>query len=128
MAMTVSDPAMLETVSVFEAHAEQKAGKAILIDVRRPDEWESTGVPAGAELLTMQDPAFLSRIEALSGGDKTRRILFTCRTGARSGNVQQALHDIGYTDVVNVRGGFVGNGIDLGWSQADLPVATYSGD
>jgi rhodanese-related sulfurtransferase len=116
----------LETVSVLEAHADVQAGTAMLVDVRRPDEWEATGVPAGAELLTMNDPAFLSRIEALTGGDKARRLLFTCRTGARSGSVQQALHDLGYSNVVNVRGGFIGNGVDPGWSQVDLPVASYS--
>jgi rhodanese-related sulfurtransferase len=118
----------LESVSVTEAYQEVQAKSAILIDVRRPDEWEATGVPEGAHLLTMNDPDFLQSIEALSGGDKTKRLLFTCRTGARSGSVQQALLNIGYSNVVNVRGGFIGNGIDPGWSQAGLPVAEYNDD
>ncbi len=119
---------MLETISVTQAHAERVAGTAILIDVRRPDEWQSTGVPEGAELLTMGDPDFLTRIDQLTGGDKAKRLLFTCRTGARSGNVQQALSEMGFSNVVNVRGGFIGNGVDPGWSQAGLPVASYSED
>ncbi len=124
-----SDAAMtLETVSVREAHQESSTGKAILVDVRRPDEWASTGVPAGAVLINMGDPDFLSRIESLTNGDRTKRILFTCRTGARSGNVQAALSQMGYSDVVNVRGGFMGTPADIGWSQADLPVEPYSGD
>jgi rhodanese-related sulfurtransferase len=115
----------LETVSVSEARDQQVAGKAILIDVRRPDEWAMTGVPQGAVLLTMGDPDFLARIEELTGGDRSRRLLFTCRTGARSGQVQHALNGLGYSNVVNVRGGFVGNGIDPGWSQAGLPVVQF---
>jgi rhodanese-related sulfurtransferase len=118
---------MLETVSVSEAHAEVTAGEALLIDVRRPDEWAATGVPEGASLITMSDEDFLEQIEALTGGDKGRRLLFTCRTGARSGTVQAALAAQGYSNVVNVRGGFVGTPSDPGWSQAGLPVTEYSG-
>jgi rhodanese-related sulfurtransferase len=127
MMMAGSD-LMLETVSVTEAHAEVLAGRSLLIDVRRPDEWAATGAPEGAVLLTMGGDDFLEAIEKLTGGDKTRRLLFTCRTGARSGNVQAALSGMGYTDVVNVRGGFIGTPADIGWSQAGLPIAIHSGD
>jgi rhodanese-related sulfurtransferase len=115
----------LETVSTIEAHQQTVAGDALLIDVRRPDEWAMTGVPEGAVLITMGDPDFLAKIEQVTGGDRSRRLLFTCRTGARSGQVQHALSGVGYTNVVNVRGGFIGNGVDPGWSQAGLPVLRY---
>ena len=36
------------TLSVREAHEQAKAGKLLLIDIRRPDEWRDTGVPEGA--------------------------------------------------------------------------------
>jgi rhodanese-related sulfurtransferase len=112
----------LETVSVDEAHAEVVAGKALLVDVRRPDEWALTGTPQGAHRLTMDDPEFLTKIDKLTGGDKTRRLLFTCRTGARSGSVQRGLSDMGYSNVVNVRGGMMGTGTDPGWAMAGLPI------
>jgi rhodanese-related sulfurtransferase len=118
----------LETVSVTQAHAELKFGKAALIDVRRPDEWQSTGYPEGALLLTMGEPGFFERISEIAQNDSSARLLITCRTGARSGSVQGVLTQMGYTNVVNVRGGFIGTATDPGWTQAGLPVAQYDGD
>jgi rhodanese-related sulfurtransferase len=112
----------LETVSVSEAHEEVKSGAAILVDVRRPDEWALTGTPSGAHRITMEDPTFLAQIEALTGGDQTRRLLFTCRTGARSGSVQRGLAELGYSNVVNVRGGMMGTPSDPGWAMSGLPI------
>jgi rhodanese-related sulfurtransferase len=115
------------SVSVREACAEVEAGTALLVDVRRPDEWAATGLPKGAIGITMEDPAFLDRLEQATGGDASRRILLTCRSGARSGSVQRALIDLGYTNTANVRGGMVGSGPDEGWGPAGLPIERWQG-
>jgi rhodanese-related sulfurtransferase len=110
-------------ITPAEAHAAQKAGEVILIDIRRPDEWAATGVPEGAVLLQMEDPMFLAKLSQLTGGDRTRPIALFCRTASRTRTVQAALLQNGWTRVMNVEGGMIGNQNDAGWARAGLPVA-----
>ena len=61
---------------------------------------------------------------------KTTRLIVGCKTGARSANACEILTRIGYTDVANVRGGFVGvmdrtgRVLEPGWSLLNYPVCT----
>lgn len=71
-------------------------GKAVLVDVREPDEWAQTGVAAPAVLLPKSDfdgarkqwADFLAKV-----GDK--QIVLYCRSGHRAGIVAAALADQG---------------------------------
>ena len=66
-------------VSVVEAKAMVDGGNAVVIDVRRPDEWV-TGRVEGAVHIPVDDVA--ARIDELpSEGD----LLFICAAGVRSG-------------------------------------------
>lgn len=61
---------------------------------------------------------------------KNTRILVGCKTGVRSARAVEMLTQLGYTDVANVRGGFVGvmdpmgRVLESGWSLLNLPICT----
>jgi len=61
---------------------------------------------------------------------KNRKILVGCKTGHRSARAAEILSQLGYTDVANVRGGFIGvmdpmgRVLEAGWSLLNLPVCT----
>ena len=67
-----------------------------------------TWAPAGAAWIdwTGDAQAFIAAAQALTGGDTAKPIALICRSGVRSGHAQAALWGAGYTDVVNVVGGF----------------------
>lgn len=107
-------------ITPTESHRRQAQG-TLLIDVRHAPERAQLGAPAGAAWIdwTGDAQAFLAATKTLTGGDTTRPIALICRSGIRSGHAQAALQGAGYTDVVNVVGGF-----DAGpenWRASGLP-------
>jgi len=80
-----------------------------LIDVREYAEFAG-GRIAGAKLLPLGE---LERRHAEL--DHTKPIYVMCRTGRRSGEAQKKLESLGFTNVVNVAGGFEA------WKKEDLP-------
>lgn len=122
MTADAQSPTFRPNITPTEAHAAAKAGEVILIDIRRPDEWASTGVPENANLLQMEDPMFESKLSALTGGDRTKPIALFCRSANRTRTVQAALMQHGYTRVMNVEGGLIGNQHDKGWAATGLPL------
>jgi rhodanese-related sulfurtransferase len=97
--------------------------KAILIDIRTPEEWKETGVAEGAHRLDMNDPMFTAKLSKLVNGDRTKPVALICRTANRTRTVQAALmQQGGYTRVINVEGGMIGNSADKGWIAHGLPV------
>ena len=116
---TVIDSAM--------ALAGVKAGEMTLIDVRSPDEWRKTGVPQGAKTVTIHDPdgmaGFVAAATRAVNGKKDRRIALICARGLRSYRAANALRDAGFTNILNVREGMLGNPLDgPGWLDRKLPV------
>lgn len=97
--------------------------QAILVDIRTPEEWKETGVAEGAHRLDMTDPFFAAKLSRLVDGDRTKPIALICRTANRTRTVQAALmQQGGYTRVINVEGGMIGNSADKGWIAHRLPV------
>ena len=88
-------------VSLDFARAEHEAGRAILIDIREPDE-HATGVAPGAKLLPMSQLA--SRAGEIPA-DPGKPVLLICRTQNRSSAVLQALREHGYAHARYVQGG-----------------------
>lgn len=81
-----------------------------IYDVRRPEEWQKTGVVKGSHLLTFVDksgrlkPNFLPQFTAET--DKNKPVILICRTGNRTDTLARYLVDkLGYTQVYNVRDG-----------------------
>lgn len=92
-----------------------------IYDVRRPEEWRSTGVVEGSRKLTFVDaggrphPEFLPRFAAAVG--KNDPVILICRTGSRTDRLARELMERqGYTQVYNVRHGITG------WIAGNNPV------
>jgi rhodanese-related sulfurtransferase len=113
-------------LSAPEAQQGAAAGSLTLIDIRTPGEWRQTGVPQGAKRIDMRQPggptAFVAAVEQAVGGDKDAPVALICRTGNRSGLMQGALQEAGFTHVYNVREGVAGSGAGPGWVRRELPV------
>ncbi|WP_222940450.1 rhodanese-like domain-containing protein [Hymenobacter sp. BT491] len=74
---------------------------AMLLDVRRPDEFAAGHLP-GALNLDVTAPDFAQRVAAL---DKTQPTYVYCRSGARSASAAGQLGSAGFAHVRNLLGG-----------------------
>ncbi|GAB2470639.1 hypothetical protein GCM10011375_38760 [Hymenobacter qilianensis] len=74
---------------------------AVLLDVRRPDEFAAGHLP-GAVNIDVTSPDFARRVAAL---DKTKATYVYCRSGARSAKAADQLTQAGFTTVTNLLGG-----------------------
>ena len=93
--------AQSRSVTLDRARADHEAGKAILIDIREPDE-HATGVAPGARLLPMRQ---LRTRAAEIPTDPAVPVLLICNTQNRSRAVVDALRERGYPHVRYVDGG-----------------------
>lgn len=106
-------PDAIPAVDVTEAAdrlARDGVAKALLVDVREPDEFRDARVE-GAALFPMS--TFALRFEQLP---KDRPLLVMCASGNRSSAATAFLLRGGWTDVANVAGGITA------WQQRGLPV------
>lgn len=101
------------TIEFADGHPES----AVNVPLIEPD--ADTGQP-------VPNPDFLRVFEAAFGPEA--KLLIGCQVGGRSMRAVQMLRAVGFTDVVNVRGGFMGardpmgRTIAPGWVDAGLPV------
>ncbi len=102
------------------------SGAIVVVDVRSPQEWRQTGVPAGARLVTIHQPdGLIGFIEAMGdtlGEDRNRPIALICARGNRSSLASSALAEAGYTQVYNIREGMLGSPDGPGWLARGLPT------
>jgi len=120
MEMVLEAKAQVENVSPKQAFEEAKAGKATLLDVREPVEWEShiegaVQVPRGL-LEFAADPTSPRHKAEL---DPARRVIVFCRSGARSVLAAYTLKTMGFEKVANLDGGF------SAWKEAGLPTSEH---
>jgi rhodanese-related sulfurtransferase len=93
--------ASTDAVSLETARAEHEAGRAVLIDIREPEE-HATGVAAGAKLLPMRQ--LNQRVHEIpTRADQP--VLLICNTQNRSSATLRALRERGYANVRYVNGG-----------------------
>jgi rhodanese-related sulfurtransferase len=113
----------------------------IYLDVRSVPEFDA-GHPPGAVNIPLlhftpglgmsPNPDFPAVVEASL--PKEAKIIVGCKSGGRSANACQIMSQMGYTDVANMRGGFVGAAdmtgrmVEPGWSALNLPVATEANE
>jgi rhodanese-related sulfurtransferase len=110
-------------LSAGAAHAAARAGTVTLIDIRRPDEWATTGIGEGAIPLDMRDPAFPQKLRALVASPDAP-IALICARGVRSRHLAERLAQAGFTNIIDVPEGMLGSGAGPGWLAAGLPVTT----
>jgi rhodanese-related sulfurtransferase len=90
---------------------EMMAENVPIIDIRRPDEWQSTGVVKGSQLLTFFDARgnfdmekWLADLDKIAG--KNDKFILICRSGNRTGQVANFLDKkLGYTKVYHLQRG-----------------------
>jgi molybdopterin/thiamine biosynthesis adenylyltransferase/rhodanese-related sulfurtransferase len=93
----------IEEISTIEARERLESSETpLFVDVREPDEWEEGHVPGAIHVTRGR---LESRIEGLVP-DKERPLVVYCSVGSRSAFATKALGEMGYTDVVNLTGGF----------------------
>lgn len=104
------------SISPAEADARIKAGTAVLIDVREPDEW-ADGVAEPALLCPLSDlRGDRAQWKAVLEANRDKELILYCASGARSGIAAGMLRKEGF---VAVNAGGFGD-----WRSAGLPVRT----
>ncbi|MBL4846470.1 MAG: rhodanese-like domain-containing protein [Planctomycetes bacterium] len=111
------------------------------LDVRSPEEF-AAGHPEGSFNVPImfrtaggmsENAEFLSVAKALCES-RTERLILSCAMGGRSMRAAQALEAEGYSNLINMRGGFGGaRGPDgtlteQGWSGLGLPTSSEAGE
>src|SRR5258706_8359054 len=112
---------IIPEVTVAQAKAELEQGQAgLLVDVREPAEWDKGHIPGAVfaprgMLEWYADPTTpYAKPELTTKRDA--RIIVQCATGGRSMLAAETLKKMGYTNVVNMVGGF------NEWTKQGFPV------
>ncbi|MEM1428247.1 MAG: rhodanese-like domain-containing protein [Pseudomonadota bacterium] len=104
------------------AHRRARGGDLLLIDIRRPEEWASTGAGEGAHKVDMRRPDFADAVLAIAGGDPARPIAFICARGVRSARVSNDMIAAGFSRIIDVPEGMLGSSAGPGWIARGLPL------
>ncbi len=95
-----------------------------VIDIRRQEEWQQTGIIKGVKTITFFDhtgqinPNFVPEFTAITKPDQP--VALICRTGNRTQAAGQAIaQQLGYKNVMNVTHGITG------WIAEKRPVVKY---
>lgn len=99
-------------IKAFDARMASTKDK-IVLDVRTSDEY-SQGHLSNAVIIDYYRPDFKQRLAKL---DKTKPVFVYCAAGARSEGAAQALEDLGFKQVYDLRGGM------NAWRKAKMPIA-----
>ena len=94
--------AQITEIDTNEAASRIATGGVIVLDVREPDEYEQGALPDALHIPR-------GHLEAQIEGrivEKTSPVLVYCAGGVRSAFATKTLHELGYTNVVSVAGGF----------------------
>jgi len=109
-----------QTITPAEAQALLRAGDALLIDVREPDEFRAGHIPQAFSMPLGQLDALLGEAQLPPG----RTIIFQCLKGGRGGQAcalaDRAGHGVGRS-VRNLSGGIEA------WQASGLPIVKASG-
>lgn len=95
----------------------------VLVDIRRPDEWQATGTAEGAHRLDLRRPDFIAALSDLVGGDRDRPVALICARGVRSARLANRLTENGFSSVINIPEGMLGAADGPGWIARGLPLA-----
>jgi rhodanese-related sulfurtransferase len=116
--------ARINNVPPEEAHKAIENGTSTLLDLRERDELDATGtfpqaihIPRGM-LEFAVDPGHPSY---KAGITPDMSLILACASGARSALATETLHQLGFSDVSNLEGGF------KAWVEQGLPINEPSG-
>lgn len=102
------------TIAVQDAYALLDADKAVLIDVREPDEFAAARIDGAVSAPLSEMPAIWDTLDLPAG----KTVIVQCLVGGRSGRVCAYVGPTGPhgQPIVNLTGGI------KAWSEAGLPV------
>jgi rhodanese-related sulfurtransferase len=109
-------------LSVSDALRAVQSGEITLVDIRRPDEWNATGVAKGAVPIDMRRDDFIDLLLAKTDGDTSAPVALICARGVRSARMSSRLKAAGFTRIIDVPEGMLGSGAGPGWLKSGLPV------
>ena len=104
--------AIAEDVNVEEFS--KRLEGAQLLDVRTPDEWNE-GIIEGAIMANFYEDDFESQLAKL---DKEKPVAVYCKSGGRSGQTMERMHELGFKEVYNLEGGIGA------WNNAKKPTVS----
>jgi len=122
--MSITQPPKLSSLS-NDAFAAARGAGATVIDIRRPEEWQETGIIEGAETITaftetgQLHPDFNAKFSALVQ-NLDQKIVLYCRTGNRTEMLGNALvSQLGFRNISHLKDGIVG------WTGAAQPTVPF---
>lgn len=111
-----------ELLPADQAHERAAAGDILLVDIRRPDEWEKTGSAAPGVRLDMRREDFTDALAELVEGQRDAPIALICARGVRSARLTNQLTEAGFTNIIDVPEGMLGSSAGPGWLKRGLPL------
>lgn len=107
-------PKPYKELSPSEADAATRGGAALLIDVRRQDEWDAGHAPLALHVPLRKLPERVGRLP------KGKQLVVICKSGSRSATAAEVLAEK-KVPVAHVVGGM------KAWAKAGLPVVDDGG-
>jgi rhodanese-related sulfurtransferase len=101
--------AVIETISVQDLPYHLDDPEVVLLDVREIDELEREGIIPGAIHISRGMLEFQADPESPAYSEQLKpeeRVILYCGSGGRSALAAKTLHDMGYTDVASLAGGY----------------------
>ena len=106
----------IEKSSPLDTAESHRAGKLIIIDIRDPDEWITSGTPQGSHRIPMTDSDFVEAVERLLTIQPNTVTAISCQTGMRSRMAIKRLRKSIPREFRILQGGIEG------WLAAGLPL------
>lgn len=112
LSASAQSSAPINNIDVAQGQVMQKQG-ALLLDVREPEEYAEGHAPGSILVPLGQLKARVNEISDF----KHSPVVVICRSGRRSMQAAEILHQLGFASIHNVHGGM------LAWEKAALPIA-----
>lgn len=116
--------ARAETATIMtppEALSAAASGAILLVDIRRPDEWQSTGIAEPAVPIDLRDSDFIDQLRAARQSN-SQPIAVICARGVRSARMTRRLAEANIGPIIDIPEGMLGSNVGPGWLARGLPV------
>ncbi|MDP5078071.1 MAG: rhodanese-like domain-containing protein [Nonlabens sp.] len=97
-----------KTITVLDATAFKEAitaNKVMLLDVRTAQEFKEGHIKGAKNLDYFNTSTFKSTVEKL---DRSKPVYLYCRSGNRSNNAAKLMENMGFTELIDLKNGYVG--------------------
>jgi len=120
----ITEASAAQALDPETAHSLAAQKQITLVDIRRPDEWAKTGSGEHAIRLDLRRDDFIAQLDMLLEGDRSAPLALICARGVRSARENNKLIAAGFTNIIDVPEGMLGNSKGPGWIKRGLPLNT----